>query len=70
MSGLRLGRPGRRKQDVFDLQLQILVGRDANRVLHAACLQRLVDLRLGEGRVSPDRNPLPLGVLALDLRHQ
>jgi len=39
----RLGR--RPKQDVFDLQLQILVGRDADGVAHAACLQRLVDRR-------------------------
>ena len=43
--------PSRRpKQDVFDRQLQILVGRDADGVAHAACLQRLVDRRPREGR--------------------
>jgi len=34
------------------------------------CLQRVVDLRFGRGRVSPRRHLFALGLLALDLRHE
>jgi hypothetical protein len=60
----------RPKQDGFDLQLQVLVGRDANRVLDTARFQRLVDRRLAEGRIRPERDTLSLGLLAVDLGHQ
>ena len=69
-SGLRLGRPAGRNQDVGELPLEILVGRDADRVLDAACLQRLVDLRPREGGVGPERDALSLGLLAVDLGHE
>jgi hypothetical protein len=67
MSGLRLGRPGDPEQDVFDRQLQVRVGRDADGVRDAACLQRLVDVRLRKGRVGAKRNAPPLSLLAVDL---
>ena len=50
--------------------LQLLVGRDANDVVHSAILQRLVDLRLGEGGVGAERQSLAFSLLALDLGHQ
>ena len=58
------------KQDILDRQLQVLVGRDADRVRDAACLQRLVDLRPREGGVGPKRDALSLGLLAVDLGHE
>jgi hypothetical protein len=58
------------KQDVLDRQLEVVVGRDADRVLDAACLQRLVDRRPREGRVGAERDPLVLGLLAVDLGHE
>ena len=42
----RAGPARRPEQDVGDLPLQLLVGRDANDVVHSAILQRLVDLPL------------------------
>src|ERR1019366_3130827 len=67
---LAAGPTHRTKQDIGDLPLEILVGRDADRVLDAACLQRLVDLRLRKGGVGAERHMLPLRLLALDLRYQ
>jgi hypothetical protein len=43
---LAAGPTHRTKQDIGDLPLEILVGRDADRVLDAACLQRLVECLL------------------------
>jgi hypothetical protein len=43
---------------------EYLSRRHTDRVLDAACLQRLVDLRLRQGRVSPERILLTLGLLA------
>ena len=57
-------------QEAFDRQLQMPVGRDADGVAHAACLQRLVDLRPRKGGVSPERDALSLGLLAVDLGHE
>jgi hypothetical protein len=63
--------PTRRpKQEVLDRQLQVLVGRDTDGVLDAACLQRLVDLRPCEGGVGPERDRPALGLLAVDLGHE
>jgi hypothetical protein len=70
MRGFRLGRPGDRNRRVLDRQLQVLVGRDADGVAHAACLQRLVNLRPCKGGVGPERDVLPLGLLAVDLRQE
>ena len=67
---LAAGPSWRSNEEIGDLPLQILVGRDADCVLDAACLQRLVDLRLRKGGVSAERHALTLGLLALDLRHQ
>ena len=39
------------RQQLRDIPLQAVVGRDADGLFHAPLLQRLVDLRLGEGRV-------------------
>jgi hypothetical protein len=67
----RAAGPTRRpKQEVFDRQFQILVGWDANRVLDAACLQRLVDRRPRKGGVGPECHALALGLLAFNLRQE
>src|ERR1035437_9754902 len=42
----------RARQQFRNVPLQVVVGRNANRVLHASLLQRLISLRLGEGCVS------------------
>ena len=47
-----------------------LLAGDANDVVHSAILQRLVDLRLGEGGVGAERQSLAFSLLALDLGHQ
>jgi hypothetical protein len=51
-------------------QLQVVVGRDAKSVLHAALLQRLVDLRPGKGGIGPKRDFLTHPLLTLNLRQQ
>ena len=53
---LAAGPSRRSKQDILDRQLQVLVGRDADRILDVACLQCLVDFRPCEGRVGAERN--------------
>ena len=64
-------RPSRRtKQDVFDVQLQALVRRHANGIVHVALLERLVDLRLGERRVRAERYARALRLLPVNLRHE
>ena len=60
----------RTKQEVFDLDLQVLVCWHPDRVLDGTCLQGVVDLRCREGRVGADRHPPALGLLPLNLRHQ
>ena len=50
----------------LDLQLQALVRRDANHVVHAALLHRLVDLGLGEGGVGAERHLFALRLLSFD----
>ena len=64
-------RPARRaKQDVFDRQFQALVGRNANGVLHSAFLRKLINLRLGKGRIAPEGDLFARSLLALDLGQQ
>src|ERR1019366_4349724 len=41
------------RQQLRDVALQAVVGGDANGILHAPLLQRLVDLRLGKGCIRP-----------------
>ena len=60
-NGRWLGRPGAQKQEVFDLDLQVLVCWHPDRVLDGTCLQGVVDLRFREGRVGADRHPPALG---------
>jgi hypothetical protein len=60
----------RPKQEVFDFYLQILVGRNADGVAHAACLERLVDRRSRESGIGAERDALSLGLLAVDLGHE
>jgi hypothetical protein len=67
--GLPTGPTRRAKQNVFDRQFQVLVGRDADRVLNAACLQRLVHLAPGKGGVGAERDALAL-LLAVDLQKE
>ena len=63
--------PARRpEQNVFDLQLQVPVGRDADHVFRVSLFEGLVDLRLGEGGVGAKRYSLPFGLLPLDLGQQ
>src|ERR1700680_1065564 len=57
-------------QQFRKVPLQILVGRYADGILHAALLQRFVDLRFGKGRVRPESYFLALRLLTLDLRQQ
>ena len=54
----------------FDLQLQALVGRNANGVLYSAFLRSLINFRLGKGRIAPEGDLLARSLLALDLRQQ
>ena len=52
----------RTKEDVFDFQLQALIPRHADGIVHVALLERLVDRRPGERRVppgTPRAAPLP-----------
>ena len=65
------GGPSRRaKQDVFDLQIQAFVGRNANGVLHSAFLRRLINLQLRKGRIAPQGDLLARNLLLLDFRQQ
>src|SRR5712692_5508239 len=56
------------EQDLGDLPLQALVGWNADRIHHAALLQRFVNLRFGKGRVRSECILLVLRLLTLDLR--
>ncbi len=65
------GRPARRtKQDVFNLQLQALVARNADHLIHATLFQRFVNPRLGESGIGAERHLFAFGLLALDLGQQ
>jgi len=50
--------------------LQVVVGRYPDGILHAPLFERFVNLRLGKGRVGPERNFLVHPLLPLDLWHQ
>ena len=66
-----LARPSYRTRQQFgDVPLQTLVGRDSNSIFHATLFQRLVHLRPGEGRVTPEGDLLPHLLLPLDLWQQ
>src|SRR5450759_442583 len=58
------------RQQLRDVALQAVVGRDADGVLRAPLLQRFVDLWLGEGCVGPKHHLLAQLLLPLDLRQQ
>jgi hypothetical protein len=74
----RIGRSGALRapppQQLRDVPLEAVVGRDPDGALHASPLQRLVDLRLGEGGApsgpGPERHLLTLLLLPLDLGQQ
>jgi hypothetical protein len=53
-----------------DIPLQAAVGRDADGVFLAPLPQRLVDLRLGEGRVGTKHHLFAQFLLPLDLGQQ
>src|SRR5262249_44794959 len=57
----------RAEQDLFDRQLQGLVGGDANGIRDIARFQPFVDLGLGEGRGGAKRDMLACRLLTLDL---
>ena len=64
-------RPSRRaKQDVFDLQLQVLVRRNADGIVHVALLEGVVDLRLGERGGRAERHAFALRLLPFNFRHE
>ena len=44
--------------------------RNADGVLHAAFLRRLINFRLGKGRIAPEGDLLARSLLALNLRQQ
>jgi hypothetical protein len=54
-------------QQLRNLALQIVVGGKADRILRFPLFQRLVDLRLGEGRVGTKDHLLAPPLLPLDL---
>ena len=65
-TGLWLGLPtGRVSSSAVS---RAVVGWDADSVLHAAFLQRFIDLRLGEGRIGPEHDFLAQLLLPLDFR--
>jgi hypothetical protein len=69
-TALEVGLPRRLAQQIGDVWLQTLIGRQPDGVLDASLLQRLVDLRLGEGGIGPDHHLLALLLLPLDLGQQ
>ena len=58
------------RQQLRDVPLQAVIGRDANGILHVPLLQRLVDLRLGKGCVGPKHYFLAQLLLPLNLGQQ
>src|SRR5262249_37414771 len=57
-------------QQLRNLTLQVVVSRKADRVLCLSLLDRLVDLRLGEGGVTAEGHLLALRLLPVDLGQQ
>src|SRR5216683_175774 len=57
-------------QQLPNVPLQVVVGGKADRVIHVAFFQRLVELRLGKGRVTTEDHLLALRLLPLDLGQQ
>ncbi len=55
-------------QQLRDVALQGVVGRDADSILYAPLFQRLADLRLGEGRIGTKDYLLAQFLLSLSLR--
>ena len=58
------------RQQLRDVSLQTVIGRQPDRILHAPLFQRLVDLRLGEGGLRRKRYFLAPLLLPLDLRQE
>src|ERR1700680_3041172 len=58
------------RQQLPNVPLQVVVGGKADRVLHVAFFQRLVELRLGKGRVTTEDHLLAPLLLPLDLWQQ
>src|ERR1035437_9607913 len=56
------------RQQLRDVALQAIVGGYANGILHASFLQRLVNLRLGKGRVGTKDYLFAQSLLSLNLR--
>ena len=57
----------RPRQQLRDVPLQAVVGRNADGALHAALLQHLVDLGPGEGGIGPEHDFLAQFLLPRDL---
>jgi hypothetical protein len=72
LGGIAFGhkRDFKARQQLRNVPLQTVVGRDADSVLHAPLLQRFVDLRLGEGRVGTKHHLFAQLLLPLDLGKQ
>ena len=67
----RAARPSRRtKQNLLDLQLQALVRRHADGIVHAALLERVVDLGLRERGVCAERHARARRRLPVNFRHE
>ncbi len=64
------GTPHRARQQFGHIPFQVLIGRNADGVLHAPTFQRLVNLRLGKGCIGTKRNFPPEFLLPLNLRQQ
>jgi len=57
-------------QQLRDVPLQTVIGRQPDGALHAPLFQRRVDLRFGKGGVGPEHHLLALLLLPIDLRQQ
>jgi len=55
------------RQQLRDVSLQAVIRGNPNRILHAAFLQRLVNLRLGKGSIGPKHYLLAQHLLSFDL---
>ena len=60
------GPSDRARQQFGDVPIQVLVGRNADGVVHTALFEYLVDFGFGKGRVGP-HHFLPVLLLPLDL---
>ena len=64
------GTPSRARQQFRHIPFQVLIGRNADSVLHAPAFERFVNLRLGEAGVGAKHNFLAQFLLPLNLRQQ